>query len=46
MSKKISPKNNNANIQNPNKGTIGTNKIYDKSQGNKGKLLNPNQKNK
>ena len=41
--KKISPKNNHANMQNPNKGTKGTNKQYSQSQGNKGKQLNPNQ---
>lgn len=46
MSKKISPQDNNANMQNANKGTIGTNKQYDQNQGNKGKQLNPNQKNK
>ena len=39
-------KNHNADIKNPNKGTTGTNKTYDKNQGNKGKQLNPNQKNK
>ena len=41
MSKKT---NHNANITNPNKGTKGTNKSYDKNQGNRGKQLNPNQK--
>ncbi|PUA46649.1 hypothetical protein C5U62_01315 [Pseudomonas protegens] len=30
-------------IQNANKGTPGTNPIYDKGQGNRGKQLNPNQ---
>ncbi len=44
MSKKIDPKDNNANQQNPNKGTDGTNKQYDQAQGNKGKQLNPNWK--
>lgn len=39
-------KNNNADIKNPNKGIKGTNKIYDKNQGNRGKQLNPNQKKK
>ncbi len=34
MSKKP---NHNADIKNPNKGTPGTNKTYDKNQGNKGK---------
>lgn len=43
MSKKF---NHNADIKNPNKGTSGTNKTYDKTQGNRGKQLNPNQKNK
>lgn len=32
-----------ADIKNPNKGTPGTNKMYDKNQGNRGKQLNPNQ---
>ncbi len=39
MSKKISPKDNQSNQQNPNKGT---NKQYDQAQGNKGKQQNPN----
>ena len=43
MSKKP---NHNADIKNPNKGTISTNKTYDKNQGNKGKQQNPNQKKK
>lgn len=38
--------NNSADMQNPNKGTNGTNKQYDKNQGNRGKQLNPNQKSK
>jgi hypothetical protein len=29
--------------QNANKGTEGTNPLYDKAQGNRGKQLNPNQ---
>ena len=41
--KKISPKDNEANIPNPNKGTKGTNKQYSQNQGNRGKQLNPNQ---
>ena len=41
MSKKSHPQ---ADIKNPNKGINGTNKTWDKAQGNKGKLLNPNQK--
>lgn len=45
MDKKIKPEDNIANMQNPNKGTSGTNKQYDQSQGNRGKQLNPNQKN-
>jgi len=32
-----------ADIKNPNKGTSGTNKSYDKNQGNRGKQQNPNQ---
>jgi len=36
--------NHEADIKNPNTGTSGTNKTYDKSQGNRGKQLNPNQK--
>lgn len=44
MSKKITPEQNAANMQNPNKGTKGTNKEYDKNQGNRGKQLNSNQK--
>jgi len=44
MSKKKSSKNPQADINNPNKGTSGTNKTWDKAQGNKGKQMNPNQK--
>jgi len=36
-------KNHPADIKNPNKGTNGTNIIWDKTNGNKGKQLNPNQ---
>lgn len=43
MSKKP---NHNADIKNPNKGIDGTNITYDKNQGNRGKQLNPNNKNK
>jgi hypothetical protein len=43
-SKKTTPANNSANQQNANKGTSGTNKAYDKNQGNRGTQLNPNQK--
>lgn len=39
--KKTTPQNNSANQQNANKGTNGTNKAYDKAQGNRGKQLNP-----
>jgi hypothetical protein len=41
-SKKSTPNQNSGNQQNPNKGTSGTNKAYDKNQGNRGKQLNPN----
>lgn len=41
--KKISPKDNESNISNPNKGTKGTNRQYSQNQGNRGKQLNPNQ---
>ena len=44
MEKKITPENNRANMQNPNKGTKGANKQYDKAQGNRGKQMNPNRK--
>lgn len=36
--------NHNADIVNSNKGTAGTNKAYDKNQGNRGTQMNPNQK--
>ncbi|KAA6348356.1 hypothetical protein EZS27_004174 [termite gut metagenome] len=39
MAKKVSPSNNSANQQNPNKGGIGTNKQYDKVQGNRSKQI-------
>ncbi|RMR62255.1 hypothetical protein ALP84_200004 [Pseudomonas cichorii] len=32
-----------ADQKNPNPGTPGTNRIWDKAQGNRGKQLNPNQ---
>ncbi|MCV3728178.1 hypothetical protein OF376_00030 [Ureaplasma miroungigenitalium] len=38
--------NHNADISNPNKGTCGTNKTYDRNQGNRGSQLNPNNKNR
>lgn len=44
MANKVTPKENAANMQNANKGTIGTNQQYDKNQGNRGKQLNPNRK--
>ncbi|MCR6574235.1 hypothetical protein CINS5915_05870 [Campylobacter insulaenigrae] len=42
----MKPKDNASNMQNSNKGTSGTNKQYDQSQGNRGAQLNPNQKDK
>ena len=36
--------NNHSNQKNANKGTSGTNRSYDKGQGNRGKQMNPNQK--
>ncbi len=44
MPNKIKPQDNAANIKNPNKGTLGTNRQYDQAQGDRGKQLNPNQK--
>ena len=38
------PKDNSANIKNPNKGQSGTNKQYDQNQGNRGKQMNPQPK--
>ncbi len=46
MNKKINPKDNQSNQSNANKGTAGTNRQYDQTQGNRGKQLNPNQNNK
>lgn len=43
---KISPKDNQANMQNANKGNKGVNQQYAQNQGNRGKQLNPNQKDK
>ena len=37
----MSTSNNEADMQNPNKGSYGTNETYDQNQGNKGKQLNP-----
>ena len=39
----MSYSNNEADMQNPNKGSDGTNKAYDQNQGNKAKQLNPQQ---
>ncbi|KAA6332560.1 hypothetical protein EZS27_018943 [termite gut metagenome] len=39
MGKKVSPNNNSANQQNPNKGFKGTNKPYDQAQGNRSKQI-------
>ena len=36
--------NHEADIENANKGIVGVNATFAKAQGNKGKLLNPNQK--
>lgn len=38
--------NHQADIKNPNKGSSGTNKTFDKNQGNRGKQLNLNKKGK
>lgn len=46
MKDKISPRDNAANMQNPNKGTSGTNKQYDQNQGNRGAQMQPNQNTK
>lgn len=37
----MSNSNNEADMQNSNKGSDGTNKAYDQAQSNKGKQLNP-----
>lgn len=44
MSEKISPANNNANMQNANEGTNGVNRQYAQNQGNRGTQMNPNTK--
>lgn len=46
MPKGMKPADNAANMQNPNKGTDGTNRQYDQNQGNRGEQLNPNRKGK
>ena len=43
--RKVTPKDKRANMQNPNKGSDGKNKQYDKAQGNRGEQMNPNRKN-
>ncbi|MDM5112951.1 hypothetical protein [Aeromonas salmonicida] len=40
----IKPADNNANMQNRNTGSAGTNRQYDQNQGNRGKDMNPNRK--
>ena len=44
--KKIKPEDNISNMQNPNKGTTGTNEQYDKSQENRNKQIQEHNKNK
>ena len=44
MKKKITPQQNESNMQNANKGTNGTNLQYDKNQGNRGKQLTQTKK--
>ncbi len=39
---KIKPKNNSANMPNPNIGTTGTNRQYDQVHGNRGKQIQQN----
>ena len=46
MSKNKNDNDHKSDQSNANKGTKGTNKAYDKAQGNKGKQLNLNQKKK
>lgn len=46
MNKKITPQQNQANMQNSNKGTNGVNKQYSQVHGNRGKQLNQNQTSK
>jgi len=40
----IKPADNNANMQNRNPGSPGTNRQYDQNQGGRGKDMNPNRK--
>ena len=42
MSKKISPQNNSANQQNPNKGTSGTNRQNGQVHGNRSQQIQKN----
>lgn len=44
MSVKKPEKDAQADARNKNKGSPGTNRIYDQTQGNRGKQLNPNQR--
>lgn len=46
MKKGISPKNNQSNMRNSNKGTSGVNKQYSQVHGNRGAQKNPNNKGK
>lgn len=46
MKKEISPKNNQSNMKNANKGTSGVNKQYSQVHGNRGSQMNPNKKSK
>ena len=46
MSDKIKPIDNQSNIPNANKGTLGQSKQRAQNQGNRGKQMNPNQGNK
>ena len=43
MKNKITPQQNQSNMQNANKRTNGVNKQYAQTQGTRGKQLNPNQ---
>ena len=43
MKNKITPQQNQSNMQNANKRTNGVNKQYAQNQGHRGKQLNPNQ---
>jgi hypothetical protein len=43
---KIKPEDNSSNMKNSNKGVKGTNKYYDKAQGNRGAQLKKSPSNK